>query len=253
MSAREAPLECESTTLQPYPSPRRNFKAAGSLFGLGMIAGMVGLAAAEHFDLLGSSIDSGSFAGPDASSAVTSFSVIPAGRTRSATNLLAPAAPAAVAQNKHAPRIGTDVEMLQYPQEDGAGPAAYTPCGRRNALLKAAAAAAALAGMSLPAMAATTLQVKMGSDNGQLIFVPADIKVCLGDTVKWTNNKAGPHNVIFQDVPAGVDAEKLGMDDELLQEEGQTWSQTFKTAGKYTYICSPHGGAGMNGEIEVAA
>ena len=58
---------------------------------------------------------------------------------------------------------------------------------------------------------------------------------------------------VWAKLPAGVDAEKLGMDDELLQEEGQTWSQTFKTAGKYTYICSPHGGAGMNGEIEVAA
>jgi plastocyanin len=243
MSAREAPLECESMTLQQYPSPRRNLKAAGALFGLGMIAGMVGLVAAEHFGLV------------DSSSPLAVSSFVPTGlsvtRTRTATNL--GPAPAGVAQNQRAPRIRTDLQMMQNGPEDGAEPKTQSSCNRRNALLKAAAAAATLGGMSLPALAATTTQVKMGSDNGQLIFVPADIKVCVGDTIKWTNNKAGPHNVIFTEGPAGVDLESLGMGEELLEDEGLTFSQTVTKAGDYKYICSPHGGAGMNGEITVAA
>jgi len=259
MSASDATFECESTTLQQYSTPRRNLKAYGAIFGLGMIAGMFGLVAAEHYGLVDSSVTSSFFAPaiaviPTQEDAFVPSNPLPevnAGRTRAATNIRPPASPG-VAQS--GPRVRTDLEMVRDFQEDGAEPGAYTPCKRRSMLLKAAAAAAAMAGMRLPALAATTLEVKMGTDNGQLIFEPAKIKVCVGDTVKWTNNKAGPHNVVFKEVPAGADAEELGMEENvLLNKEGETFQATLADAGKYKYICAPHGSAGMVGEITVEA
>ena len=47
------------------------------------------------------------------------------------------------------------------------------------------AAGVAIGTVSQPAYAAETKEVKMGSDSGQLIFVPAKISICKGDSVKW--------------------------------------------------------------------
>ena len=68
-----------------------------------------------------------------------------------------------------------------------------------------------------------------------------------------TNNKAGPHNVVFDedDIPDGVDQEKISMDEQL-GEEGDTWSMKFDTPGNYGYYCEPHRGAGMQGQLVVA-
>jgi plastocyanin len=128
-------------------------------------------------------------------------------------------------------------------------------CTRRAAMSRAAGLAAglALATVNAPGFAAEAKSVKMGSDNGQLVFVPDSIKICKGDTVTWVNNKGGPHNVVFDEeaIPAGVDQEKISMDGQL-GEEGEKFSMKFDTAGKYSYYCEPHRGAGMNGEMEVA-
>merc|ERR1719263_1321883 len=71
-----------------------------------------------------------------------------------------------------------------------------------------------------PALAGPT--VKLGSDSGQLVFEPADITVKKGDSVTWVNNKAYPHNVVFDDeaVPDGVDASSLSTDGNM-NDEGQ--------------------------------
>merc|ERR1712159_532320 len=90
-------------------------------------------------------------------------------------------------------------------------------CTRRNAMARAAGLAAGLAltQVNAPGFAAETKTIKMGSDSGQLVFVPDEVKICKGDTVTWVNNKGGPHNVVFDEeaVPSGVDAEKISMDD----------------------------------------
>lgn len=128
-------------------------------------------------------------------------------------------------------------------------------CTRRAAMARAAglAAGASLAAVSQPAFAAQTVEVKMGADSGLLVFVPQKISICAGDTVKWINNKAGPHNVVFDEdaIPAGVEQEKISMDDQL-GEEGETFSMKFDVAGKYEYYCEPHRGAGMQGFMTVA-
>merc|ERR1711935_166851 len=92
-------------------------------------------------------------------------------------------------------------------------------CSRRAAMSRAAGLAAGVAATTIaaPAYAAETKEVKMGSDSGQLVFVPAKISICKGDSVKWTNNKGGPHSVVFdeENIPGGVDQEKTSMDDQL--------------------------------------
>jgi plastocyanin len=129
-------------------------------------------------------------------------------------------------------------------------------CTRRNAMARAVGLAAGLAlgFVNAPAFAAETKMVKMGSDNGQLVFVPDETKVCKGDSVTWVVNKAGPHNVVFDadNVPGGVDAEAISMD-ELLGDEGKTFSQKFDKPGTYGYYCEPHVGGGMKGEVIVEA
>mmetsp|Transcript_17397 Transcript_17397/g.31721 ORF Transcript_17397/g.31721 Transcript_17397/m.31721 type:complete len:227 (+) Transcript_17397:50-730(+) len=127
-------------------------------------------------------------------------------------------------------------------------------CTRRAAMARAAGLAAGLsvATVGSPAYAAETKEVLLGSDSGQLVFVPAQLKICKGDTVKWINNKGGPHNVVFDEdaIPSGVVAEKISMDGQL-GEEGETYSMSFDVAGNYAYYCEPHRGAGMNGNLVV--
>merc|ERR1719502_2193191 len=127
-------------------------------------------------------------------------------------------------------------------------------CTRRQAMARAAGLAAGLtlAAVNQPGFAAETKMVKMGSDNGQLVFVPDELKICKGDTVTWVNNKGGPHNVVFDEeaVPSGVSQEAISMDGQL-GDEGATYSKKFDVAGKYSYYCEPHRGAGMNANLIV--
>jgi plastocyanin len=128
-------------------------------------------------------------------------------------------------------------------------------CTRRRAMTRAAGLAAglALSAVNAPAFAAETKTVKMGSDSGQLVFVPDEIKICAGDTVTWVNNKGGPHNVVFdeEDIPDGVSQEAISMDDQL-GDEGATYSKKFDVKGSYGYYCEPHRGAGMAAQMVVS-
>ena len=92
--------------------------------------------------------------------------------------------------------------------------------------------------------AAETVEVKMGSDNGMLKFVPETVTIKSGDTVKWVNNKMSPHNVVFDD--GNVKSHK-----QLVFSPGESYETTFKESGEYAYYCEPHRGAGMVGKIVV--
>jgi plastocyanin len=128
-------------------------------------------------------------------------------------------------------------------------------CTRRKAMARAAGLAAglSLAAVNAPSFAAETKMVKMGSDSGQLVFVPDEVKVCKGDSITWTNNKGGPHNVVFDEeaIPDGVDQEKISMDDQL-GDEGATFTMKLDVAGTYGYYCEPHRGAGMTATVIVS-
>ena len=111
--------------------------------------------------------------------------------------------------------------------------------------------------LSVAPAAAETYTVKMGADNGQLKFVPDNLSVKPGDTVKWVNNKLAPHNAVFDvsKVPdAGKDLSKNLSHDKLLFSSGDSYESTFPKdtpAGEYVYYCQPHRGAGMVGKITV--
>ena len=70
-------------------------------------------------------------------------------------------------------------------------------------------------------------------------FVPADITVKVGDTVKWTNEDSAAHTVESSD--------KVLKSDELSQ--GDTFSYTFTNAGKHDYVCGIH--KSMHGSVTV--
>ncbi|MEN9280345.1 MAG: plastocyanin [Gloeomargarita sp. DG_1_4_bins_134] len=102
---------------------------------------------------------------------------------------------------------------------------------------------------------AQTYQIKMGADNGMLAFQPAQLTIQVGDTVEWLNNKLPPHNVIFSAVPNGDKelAAKLSRQ-ALVYKVGDSFRITFNgdlPTGTYTYYCTPHRGAGMQGKIVV--
>ncbi len=98
--------------------------------------------------------------------------------------------------------------------------------------------------MTASPAAADTVTVKMGSDSGQLVFDPKVVTIKVGDTVKWVNNKAFPHNIIF-DGHAELSHKKL------IQKPKAELESTFSEAGEFSYYCSPHRGAGMAGKVIV--
>jgi len=115
-------------------------------------------------------------------------------------------------------------------------------CTRRRAMARAAGLAAglALATVNAPSFAAETKTVKMGSDSGQLVFVPDEIKICKGDSVTWVNNKGGPHNVVFDEdeIPDGVDQAAISMDSQL-GDEGATYRRSSTLRAPTPTIASP--------------
>lgn len=98
--------------------------------------------------------------------------------------------------------------------------------------------------MSASPAAADTVTVKMGSDGGQLVFEPKVVTIKVGDTIKWLNNKAFPHNIVF-------DGHEELSHKKLAQKPKAELESTFNEAGEFAYYCSPHRGAGMQGKVVV--
>jgi len=113
-------------------------------------------------------------------------------------------------------------------------------------------ALAGLVSLGLFAGAANAVDVKMGSDSGQLVFVPDEVTIKAGDSITWIGNVGMPHNVVFDEdnVPDGADLSKLNHED-MVGEKGDKVTSTFSTKGKYEYYCEPHRGAGMGATVVV--
>ena len=91
---------------------------------------------------------------------------------------------------------------------------------------------------------AATVEVKLGTDAGMLAFEPNELSISAGDTIKFVNNKLAPHNAVFDG------HEELSHPD-LAFAPGESWEETFSTAGTYDFYCEPHRGAGMVGKVTV--
>ncbi|CZB19310.1 plastocyanin [Candidatus Synechococcus spongiarum] len=94
------------------------------------------------------------------------------------------------------------------------------------------------------AATAATVEVKMGTDSGLLAFEPNTMTIGAGDTVKFVNNKLGPHNAV-------VEGHTELSHTDLAFAPGESWEETFSEPGTYSYYCEPHRGAGMVGTITV--
>ena len=87
-----------------------------------------------------------------------------------------------------------------------------------------------------PPTAAAGATVTMSSG---LRFNPMDVTIKAGQSVEWRNTSIETHTVTGQ----GFDSGDI--------KQGQVWSHTFATAGRYEYVCKPHKGLGMHGTVTV--
>jgi plastocyanin len=102
--------------------------------------------------------------------------------------------------------------------------------------------------MSVAPAIANTITIKMGSDDGALIFAPREFTVKSGDRIKWVNNKLAPHNVIFK----GEEVKSMSHP-QLLFSPGDSFETLVPNGikGDYDFYCAPHRGAGMTGKMTV--
>jgi len=70
-------------------------------------------------------------------------------------------------------------------------------------------------------------------------YIPQNLTVKVGQTVRWTNNDTVLHDV----VGSGIESEYL--------QKGETFTYTFEEEGTYQYICTIH--PWMEGEVIVEA
>ena len=88
-----------------------------------------------------------------------------------------------------------------------------------------------------------TVTVGAQGNNGAYAFGPAVVRVDPGTTVVWEwNGKGGSHNVVAKD----------GSYESTMQgNEGDTFEQSFDSAGVNPYYCGPHKAMGMKGAVVV--
>jgi len=80
--------------------------------------------------------------------------------------------------------------------------------------------------------------------NQTLNFVPVNVTLAKGGTVKWTNNDPTPHTVTSTSVPSGAQSF-----DSKNMVQGSIFTYTFTVGGTYQYICAYH--AWMHGAVTV--
>jgi plastocyanin len=86
-------------------------------------------------------------------------------------------------------------------------------------------------------------------------FEPADISANAGDTLRFLQSTATPHNVEFKSSPAGASlgAAKMGP---FMAAAGEKYDVVLGSgfpAGKYSFACTPHESMGMKGTLTIAA
>lgn len=109
---------------------------------------------------------------------------------------------------------------------------------RRHALARIAGVLGACA-WAWPGGAGAQATVDVGVQDYK--FMPAQLKIKAGTTVKWTNlEKRTSHSVIFSG-PEGFEGERIF--------PGESWQFRFDKPGIFVYSCGPH--PEMKGQIEV--
>ena len=78
------------------------------------------------------------------------------------------------------------------------------------------------------------------------MFVPMNITVNVGDTVRWTNQGMSSHTST-----SGASCNSDGKWDSGLLSTGESYEYVFKESGTYFYYCKSHCSMGMMGTIMV--
>lgn len=107
----------------------------------------------------------------------------------------------------------------------------------------------------------TTHTVEMTDD---LVFVPDEITVAPGDTVRWVNVGGVGHSVTAYEDEIPADASYFASGDFASESAarggypqrgdvagGEEYSHTFDVEGDYEYFCIPHESVGMAGSVSV--
>lgn len=92
-------------------------------------------------------------------------------------------------------------------------------------------------GFAAPAVHAADVHVNIVGNS----FLPRNVTIQLGDTVIWTNNNQGVHNVVAN----GGSFSSGPPDDDF------TFSHTFTSGGEFDYHCQVHQFMGMTGSVIV--
>jgi plastocyanin len=152
---------------------------------------------------------------------------------------------------------------------------------RMRAILSAGMIAGLIlsASFAATAQAASTLNVGIGVGAGTVagnVYVPGDVTILVGDSVKWTTESDEPHSVTFGTGPAGVPPPNwpatgvtgtnppppgvaaltgtyngTGFLNTELLFKGSSATVTFTAAGTFPFICQIH--PGMSGTVNVVA
>ena len=94
------------------------------------------------------------------------------------------------------------------------------------------------------------LTCAVGDADAPCAFLPVEVSIRTGSTVRWVNDDATYHTVTSSDrldlrVPNG-------RFDAVLDAAGETFTYTFAAAGTYPYYCQPHAEF-MAGTVQVLA
>ena len=111
-------------------------------------------------------------------------------------------------------------------------------------------AAAALTMMASPAFAKdyTIKQISDPAGNKPYYFSPDNLTIQPGDTVNFIDAQDDMHDVMFVEVPKGVNEMIMSP---MSEKEGDKFSYTFTVPGTYKFHCHPHEALGMTGTLIV--
>jgi plastocyanin len=79
-------------------------------------------------------------------------------------------------------------------------------------------------------------------------FEPSNLTIQPGDTVTFVDEEDKKHDVMFVNVPKGVDEMIMSP---MMKKKGEKFSYTFNVPGTYQYHCHPHEELGMKGTLIV--
>ena len=119
------------------------------------------------------------------------------------------------------------------------------------ALFASSPAAVAQSTSGKPHVIVVKLVVKPGST--PYTFEPSNITAVRGDTLRFIDEEAVPHDVHFKSHPGGAKLGSITMGP-YLTSKGQTYDVVIDsrfTNGKYEFVCDPHEQLGMRGMLTV--